>query len=216
MAPLSAEQRKYYKELKDQLLLESGGEEVSAVNAAAKMNKLLQISGGAVYTDTKSVMHFDVSSRLNVVEEVISEASHKVLVFVPFRHTIDLLSQHLTKAGITNDVIHGDVPVRKRTEIFKDFQERPNVRVLVIQPSAAAHGVTLTAANVIIWYAPVTSTETYLQANARIDRPGQRNPMTIVHVQGSPVENRLYSMLQGNINTHEKLVDLYKKEMAEA
>ena len=72
-----------------------------------------------------------------------------------------------------------------------------------------------TAANVIIWYSPVTSTETYLQANARIDRPGQRNPMTIVHIQGSPVENRLYSMLQGNINNHEKLIDLYKKELVE-
>jgi len=121
----------------------------------------------------------------------------------------------LTKAGITNEVIHGDVSVRNRTEIFKKFQEQPNPRVLVVQPSAAAHGVTLTAANVIIWYAPVTSTETYLQANARIDRPGQRNPMTVVHIQGSPVENRLYSMLQGNINNHEKLIDLYKKEMAE-
>jgi superfamily II DNA or RNA helicase len=105
--------------------------------------------------------------------------------------------------------------VRNRTEIFKRFQEQPNPRVLVVQPSAAAHGVTLTAANVIIWYSPVTSTETYLQANARIDRPGQRNPMTIVHIQGSPVENRLYSMLQGNINHHEKLIDLYKKELVE-
>lgn len=216
MAPLSTEQKKYYKELKDQLLLESGGEEVSAVNAAAKMNKLLQISGGAVYTDTGSVIHLDVSDRLRVVEEVIDEASHKVLVFVPFRHTIDLLAAHLTKAGISNDVIHGDISVRRRTELFKQFQEQPNPRVLVIQPSAAAHGVTLTAANVVIWYAPVTSTETYLQANARINRPGQRNPMTVVHIQGSPVENRLYSMLQGNINTHEKLVDLYKKVMADA
>jgi SNF2 family DNA or RNA helicase len=216
MAPMSTEQRKYYKELKDQLLLESNGEEVSAVNAAAKMNKLLQISGGAVYTDTGAVIHFDVTDRMRIVEEVIDEASHKVLVFVPFRHTIDMLSDHLTRAGIVNDVIHGDVPARKRTELFKQFQEQPNPRVLVIQPSAAAHGVTLTAANVVIWYAPVTSTETYLQANARINRPGQRNPMTVVHIQGSPVENRLYSMLQGNINTHEKLVDLYKKVVAEA
>lgn len=213
IAAMSAEQKQYYKELKDELLLESGGEEVSAVNAAAKMNKLLQISGGAVYTDTGTVIHFDVSERLRVVEEVISEASHKVLVFVPFRHTIELLSKHLTKAGITNDVIHGDVSVNKRTEIFKRFQETPNPRVLVIQPSAAAHGVTLTAANTVIWYAPVTSTETYLQANARINRPGQRNAMTVVHIQGSPVENRLYAMLQGNITTHEKLVDLYKKEL---
>jgi SNF2 family DNA or RNA helicase len=213
IAAMTAEQKKYYKELKDELLLETGGEEVSAVNAAAKMNKLLQISGGAVYTDTGTVIHFDVSERLRVVEEVISEASHKVLVFVPFRHTIELLSAHLTKAGITNEVIHGDVSVRKRTEVFKQFQEQPNPRVLVIQPSAAAHGVTLTAANTVIWYAPVTSTETYLQANARINRPGQRNAMTVVHIQGSPVENRLYAMLQGNINAHEKLVDLYKKEL---
>jgi SNF2 family DNA or RNA helicase len=213
IAAMTPEQRKYYKELKDELLLETGGEEVSAVNAAAKMNKLLQISGGAVYTDTGTVIHFDVSERLRVVEEVISEASHKVLVFVPFRHTIELLAAHLTKAGITNDVIHGDVPVRKRTEVFKQFQEKPDPRVLVIQPSSAAHGVTLTAANTVIWYAPVTSTETYLQANARINRPGQRNAMTVVHIQGSPVENRLYAMLQGNIDAHEKLVDLYKKEL---
>ena len=74
---------------------------------------------------------------------------------------------------------------------------------------------TLTAADTIIWYAPVTSTETYLQANARINRPGQKNAMTIVHIEGSPVEKRLYAMLQGNISNHEKVVDLYKKELIE-
>jgi hypothetical protein len=61
----------------------------------------------------------------------------------------------------------------------------------------------------------VTSAETYLQANARIDRPGQRHPMTVVHIEGSPIERKLYSMLQNNISTHERIVDLYKKEMDE-
>ena len=74
-------------------------------------------------------------------------------------------------------------------------------------------GLTLTAADTIIWYAPVTSLETYLQANARIDRTGQENPMTIVHISGSSVEKRLYDMLQGKFKTHEKLIDLYKKEL---
>jgi SNF2 family DNA or RNA helicase len=138
-----------------------------------------------------------------------------VLVFVPFRHTIELLKDYLGKNGTTCDVIHGDVPVHKRTAVFKDFQEKQNIKVLIIQPQAAAHGVTLTAADTIIWYAPVTSTETYLQANARIDRPGQKNAMTIVHIEGSPVEKRLYAMLQGNITNHEKVVDLYKKELTE-
>ena len=85
--------------------------------------------------------------------------------------------------------------------------------MLIIQPQAASHGLTLTEADTIIWYAPVTSVETYLQANARIDRPGQKNAMTIVHIKGSPVEERLYSMLQNNITNHKKLIDLYKEVM---
>jgi SNF2 family DNA or RNA helicase len=212
-APLTPQQNKYYKELKNQLLVEAAGEDISSINAAAKMNKLLQISGGAVYTDSGAVVDFDVSNRLAVVEEVVQESSHKVLIFVPYRHTILRLHEYLLKAGVTCELIHGDVQVRNRTEIFKRFQEQPDPKVLIIQPQAAAHGVTLTAADTIIWYSPVTSAETYLQANARIDRPGQRNPMTVVHIEGSPVERRLYTMLQNNITNHEKIVDLYKKEL---
>jgi hypothetical protein len=85
--------------------------------------------------------------------------------------------------------------------------------VLIIQPQAASHGLTLTAADTIIWYAPVTSVETYLQANARINRPGQKNAMTIVHIKGSEVETRLYRMLRTNIANHTKIIDLYKQEL---
>jgi len=86
---------------------------------------------------------------------------------------------------------------------------------LIIQPQAASHGLTLTAADTIIWYAPVTSVETYLQANARINRPGQKNAMTVVHIQGSSVEGKLYSMLRGNITNHDRIVELYRQEMNE-
>lgn len=210
-APLTVQQAKYYKQLKTEMLLEAAGEEVSAVNAAVKINKLLQISGGAVYSDTGEVIEFDVSTRLNAVLEVISEATSKVLVFVPFTHTIELLRAKLQKEGITCDVINGKVPVNKRTDIVTEFQTKKNPHVLLIQPQAASHGLTLTAADTIIWYAPVTSVETYLQANARINRPGQKNAMTIVHIRGSEVEDRLYSMLRGNINNHERIIDLYRQ-----
>jgi SNF2 family DNA or RNA helicase len=212
-APLTPQQVKFYNILKKQLLIEAAGEEISAVNAAVAMNKLLQIAGGAVYTDTGEVVEFDVSSRLNVVQEVIEEASHKVLVFVPFTHTIQLLQKHLAKNNITCEVINGSVPVNRRSDIVKQFQEQPEPKVLIIQPKAASHGLTLTAANTIIWYAPCTSVETYLQANARIDRPGQVNNMTVVHIKGSPVESRMYSLLRGNIDNHQKIIDLYKQEL---
>ena len=206
---------KYYKLLKTQMAFEAAGEEVNAVNAATKINKLLQISGGAVYTQEGEVIEFDVSNRLNVVLEAIEESSHKVLVFVPFTHTIELLKKTLDDAGVSNEVINGKVPVNKRSDIVKQFQETDSPHVLIIQPQAASHGLTLTAANTIIWYAPVASVETYLQANARIDRPGQKNPMTIINIRGSDVETRLYKMLQGNIENHEKIIDLYRREIAE-
>jgi len=212
-APLTPQQKLYYKILKDQMAMTAAGEQVTSVNAATNINKLLQISGGAVYTDTKEVIEFDVSNRLQAIKEVIEEASHKVLVFVPFTHTIQLLHDYLTKHGITSEVINGQVSVNRRYDIIKRFQDENTVKVLVIQPQAASHGLTLTAANVIIWYSPVTSVETYLQANARINRPGQKNPMTVVHIKGSQVESKLYSMLQGNINTHTKIIDLYRQEL---
>ena len=195
------------------MIIQAAGEEISSANAATSINKLLQISGGAVYTDTKEVVEFDVSNRLQVVKEVIDEASHKVLVFVPFTHTIQLLKEYLTKHGIKNDVINGQVPVARRNTIIQDFQDTENIQVLIIQPQAASHGLTLTAANVIIWYAPVMSVETYLQANARINRPGQKNPMTIVHIKGSEVESKLYRMLNNNIDNHTRLIDLYRQEI---
>jgi len=213
-APLTTQQKGFYKLLKSQMLIDAAGEEITAVNAAVQVSKLLQIACGSVYTDSNEIVDFDASIRLNVVQEVIDESSHKVLVFVPFTHTIDLLKRHLEKQSITCAVINGEVNVNRRSDIVKDFQETGNVKVLIIQPQAASHGLTLTAADTIIWYAPCTSVETYLQANARIDRPGQKNNMTIVHISGSPVEARLYSMLRNNVGNHQKIIDLYRQEIS--
>jgi SNF2 family DNA or RNA helicase len=212
-APMTPQQAKYYKELKQEMLIEAAGEEITAVNAAVKLNKLLQIACGAVYTDNKEVLDFDAKNRLQAVKEVIEEASHKVLVFVPFTHTIHIINQYLTKHGIECEIINGDVPVSKRSQIIKNFQEKTNPHVLIIQPQAASHGLTLTAADTIVWYAPVTSVETYLQANARINRPGQKNTMTVVHIKGSPIEGELYGMLRNNIVNHQKIIELYRHEI---
>jgi SNF2 family DNA or RNA helicase len=214
-APLTPQQAGFYKLLKKEMMIEAAGEEISAVNAATQINKLLQISCGSIYTDTGEVVDFDVSNRLNVVQEIVDECSNKVLIFVPFTHSIALLEKHLTKNNITCEIINGSVSVNKRADVVQRFQSQENPKVLIIQPQAASHGLTLTAADTIIWYAPCTSVETYLQANARIDRPGQVNPMTIVHIRGSQVESRLYSMLQNNVAGHKEIIDLYQEEIFE-
>lgn len=213
LVALSPQVSKYYKELKQQMLIEAAGEQVSAVNAAAKLSKLLQISGGAVYTDDKDVIEFDISPRLNALQEVLDETSNKVVVFVPYIHTIDVVVEYLDKEGITNEVIKGSVAPKARAEIIDRFQREYDPRVLVIQPQSASHGITLTAADTIVFWSPVMSVETYLQCIGRIDRVGQQNKMTIVHLQGSEVEKKMYAMLQGKVDSHQQLVDLYRQEV---
>lgn len=213
--PLTPQQEKYYKTLKKDWFLQTAGVDVTAVNAGVMLTKLLQVSAGSIYSDDGQVIEFDIANRMTALKEIISEASHKVLVFCPFRHSIEKVMAELTKDKIACDTIHGDVSMNKRSEIFKNFQETKNPQVLVIQPQAASHGVTLHAANVVVFWSPVMSVETYIQCCARVDRAGQRNPMTVVHLQGSPVEHKIYKMLQNKIDHHIKLVDLYKEEMDE-
>jgi SNF2 family DNA or RNA helicase len=184
---LTAQQKKFYEILRKQMLAVAAGESISAANAAVNMNKLLQISCGAVYSDSGETVEFDVKNRYKVLSEVIAESSQKVLVFVPFKHVIGILAEKLNKDGITNAIINGDVSANKRTAIFKEFQETDNPRVLIIQPQAAAHGVT------------------------RVHRSGQKHPSTVVQLQGSVVEKHVYKLLDQKINVHTKMIDLYRE-----
>ena len=208
---LTRQQKKYYKQLRDKMVIHAAGEEVTAPNAAVVMSKLLQISCGAIYTDGGDSLEFDIKHRYKVLREVIDESSKKVLVFVPFKHVIDVLTNKLRRDGITTEIIRGDVPATQRTNIFKRFQENDNPKVLVIQPQSAAHGVTLTAANTVVWWGPTSSLETYAQANARVHRSGQDQKCTIVQLQGSTVEKRVYALLDNRINVHTKMIDLYNE-----
>lgn len=213
IVPLTAQATKYYRDLVREMQIQAAGETISTVNAAAALSRLLQLSGGAVYTDDANVVEFDVTPRLKVLEEVLDETLHKVLVFVPYKHTLSLLHKHLQSNGIDCAIISGDVTANQRTAIFNAFQRTSTPRVLLIQPQAASHGVTLTAADTVVFWSPVMSVETYLQCIARIDRVGQQNKMTVIHLQGSEVERRMYSMLQSKVDMHEKLVDLFLDEV---
>ena len=213
--PLTPQQVKYYRMLKERMLVQAAGETISAVNAAAGVSKLLQISAGAAYTDDKEVVEFDCAPRLNVLLEVLEETSRKVIIFAPFRHSIETISTFLTKHNVECEVVHGDVGVNKRTDIFKRFQTTDKPRVLVIQPQSASHGVTLTAADTVVFYGPVMSVETYLQCIARADRIGQDSTnVTVIHLQGSEIEKRMFKQLEKRVEGHDLLLSLYREEIS--
>jgi superfamily II DNA or RNA helicase len=213
--PLTPQQAKYYNLLRDQMVAMAAGETITAVNAAGVLNKLLQISTGVSYTDNQEVVEFDATPRLNVLLEALEQTDRKVIVFALFRAAISTISAFLTKNGVACEEIHGGVTATKRGDIIKRFQTQPNPRVLVMQPQATAHGITLTAADTVIFYGPLMSVEQYVQCIARADRKGQSSDkVTVIHIEGSPVEKRMFKALSSKVDDNALLVKLFEEEIS--
>ena len=212
--PLTPQQAKYYNLLKDRMLVQAAGETISAVNAAAGVSKLLQISCGAVYTDDKEVVEFDAAPRLGVLEEILEETNRKVIIFALFRSSIDTIQAHLTKKNIANECIHGGITPTKRSDIIHRFQHEQDPRVLVMQPQATAHGITLTAADTVVFFGPLMSVEQYIQCIARADRKGQNSDkVTVIHIQGSPIEKKMFKALEAKVSDNSLLTQMFEIEI---
>jgi SNF2 family DNA or RNA helicase len=212
--PLTPQQNKYYNMLKENMLVHAAGETITAVNAAAMLSKLLQVSAGAAYADGKEVVEFDAAPRLGVLEEILEETSRKVIIFALFRSSIDTIHAHLVKKGFTAEVIHGGVSASKRADIIQRFQNQPDPRLLVMQPQATAHGITLTAADTVVFYGPLMSVEQYVQAIARADRKGQdSDKVTVVHIQSSPVERKMFKALTSKVDDNDLLTAMFEAEV---
>ena len=208
-APLSKEQEQMFNEMLRRLKTEFEGGNITAVNEAVKMSKLLQICCGVAYSGTGEEVVIPCEPRINLIREIIDEAAAKVIVFVPFTAALNAVAEKL-REHYTVAVIHGGVPKGQRDTIFTNFQKSPDPHVLVADARAMSHGLTLTAANTTIWYGPAPSNNVYMQANERTPRPGQKLQTLIVHVEGTPVERRLYDRLQGKKSTQGALLELLK------
>jgi SNF2 family DNA or RNA helicase len=214
-ADMSTAQQKHFKEMMNALKTDVDNGEVTAVNEAIKAQKLIQIACGVVYgkgIDGNSTrLDIDAKARLEVVREIVEQAGTKVIVFVPFVSAVDKVAEHLRAAGFSAAVIHGGIKSEDRDAIFKAFQKTDAPKVIVAQPATISHGLTLTAASTIVWYAPITSADTFEQANARITRPGQRHNQLIVMIEGSQIERKYYERLKTKQKLQGVLLDLVKE-----
>jgi SNF2 family DNA or RNA helicase len=212
--PLGPMQKRVYAKVHNELVAMVGNQTITAINAAAAMNKLLQISGGYVYSETGTVK-LDCEPRKQALVDLILAATGKVLVFCPFRHMVTGISELLMKTNpnepeyIEHAVIHGDVSPGMRNMIFTAFQTTSQYKAILAHPGCMAHGLNLTAADTVIWYCPITSLEIYEQANARITRVGQKHRQQIIHLQGTPVERKIYKLLQKKAKVQDQLLALF-------
>ncbi len=182
---------------------------VTAANEGVLFMKLLQIASGWVYTQDRGVVSLNNTKRVNEVADIYEQSAGKVIVFVSFTHAAQELHRRLLKKKINCTLITGATPKKQRDVIFGSFQNSSEKSMIVAHPQCMAHGLTLTAANTIVWFTPTTSLETYEQANARITRPGQTRKSLIIHLTGSPIESKIYTRLRAKSKMQGALLDMF-------
>lgn len=203
---LSPEQRKHFDKLMKEAVTEVKGQTITAVNAAVLISKLVQTACGVMYSGDGKV-EIDFGPRLALLEELIEENDEKVLVMVPFTGVLQAVKRELSKRW-SCEVVDGSVHFNKRNQIFHDFQKTPSPHIIVAHPECMAHGLELTAASLVIWYAPHNNNDQYDQANARIDGSGQKVKMDVARIYATRQEKRIYDNLQAKGNWQDLLLDL--------
>jgi SNF2 family DNA or RNA helicase len=208
---LSAEQHKMFETMRKSMRHEDDAVTVTAANAAVRVLKLQQICCGIVKDDMGDPVMLDDKPRIELLMELLEEIEGKVIVFAPFIFVMQRLLQVIgEKYSVA--LVNGSVNAHDRSAIFHAFQNDPSgPRILLAHPATTAHGLTLTAASNIIWYAPIYSIEQYEQANARIDRKGQTEPCTVTHIGAHPFEWAIYKVLQTKASLQSELLQLYHK-----
>ena len=208
--PMSDRQAKAYKTMATKLVAEAEGGQILAVNEAVKLNKLVQIACGVAYDSDGKEVFFEPKERIAELLNIINSTPYKVIVYVPYVSTINMVLEQVRTVDPDAECVYGGVSKNKRDQVFKSFQSMDQPKVLVAQPAAMSHGLTLTKASTIVWYGPTTSNETYEQANGRITRPGQKNKQFIIHLGGTDIERRIYKRLQEKQSMQGVLLDAVK------
>jgi superfamily II DNA/RNA helicase len=215
----TAQQRKLVAQLKRDALVELECEgRISAVNEGVFMSKMLQIAGGSVIVEnddgSRSYTAVECGPKFDALEKVQKAAKGPIIVFASFQSHVDELRKWCRRKGMKVDVVDGRVTSdRKRAEVFEQFQAG-QLDVLVANPAAMAHGITLTASNIVVWWSLPYKAETYEQANGRIRRIGQDRQQYYVHVVCSDAESVVLSKLKAGLKLQGTLLDLIKRSRA--
>lgn len=216
---LSEDQIAAYKEMKKNLVAEAKEMQITAVNAADKIGKLRQILCGAIkITGTHDYVVLDHAPRLKVLTQTIERAAAKVLIIVPFKGIATTLVKELQEYHDAREdgkrvaLVNGDVSISERNKIFQEFRDDTQLNELVCHPKVMSHGLNMTEADMVIFYAPIYSNDQDAQVMDRINRPGQTRNMTIARITSSSLEDSIYAMISDKATNQGAMLDLYRNE----
>lgn len=205
---LTSDQSIFIKNLKKEMLVKLGEQEITAINSATLLSKLLQVQTGFVYPDAGPVVNFDASGLYNTIKDLLEQTDKPSLIFTPFIQSTKNIAVMLEidypgQIGI----VHKDIPLPDRQVLF-DRVQAGTIKALVAIPKTMSHAVTLFNAETIIWTAPEFSNEIFTQANGRIIKPEGQTIAGVYLLSAGKISDRLFGVSQARSDLQKTLLDI--------
>ena len=204
---LAPKEQKMIDTLKKDLVLELGADTIDAENAATLSLKLQQLAGGAIYNEDKTGVIEVHDQKLRALSELVDQADgNTILVAYWFKHDRNRILATIPGARVLDT-----------TQDFEDWNAG-NIPVGLIHPASAGHGLNLQAGgHIMVWFTTPWSLELYEQANARLHRQGQTEPVSIIHIDtANSIDQDVHAALARKDTTQSALIAAVAAELDHA
>jgi SNF2 family DNA or RNA helicase len=200
---LSDEQRKVYKQMKQEALAVLNGKMVTSATVITQLMRLHQITCGHFTSDDGAIQEIK-NNRISQLVDILEEVEGKAVIWAHYRYDIEKIVEAISKKYGNNAVVtyYGDTTTDERAAAIKKIQDPESpVRFIVGTPQTGGYGITLTGASTMIYYSNGYDLEKRQQSEARIDRIGQEKPMTYIDIMAEDtIDMKIVKSLRSKVN----------------
>jgi SNF2 family DNA or RNA helicase len=199
---LTSDQRKLYEQMKEEAIAILKGKQSTTVNTLTQLMRLQQITCGHFTADDGATQPIP-NNRITELMDVLQEIEGKVIIWAHYQYDITEITKAISKVYGPDSIVdyYGLTPQEDRQPNIKRFQDDPKCRFIVGTPSTGGYGITLTAANTVIYYSNGYDLEKRLQSEDRAHRIGQKKSVTYVDLMADDtVDEKIVQALRRKIN----------------
>lgn len=208
------EQKDHYESMKEMLSTEIANEFVSVESKLTQMMKLRQITGGFLIDQKENAHEIKDQAKIKLLDDLVNSEigrSEKIIIYCQYQYEIRFILDRYKKLGVVT--VYGGNASAQNLENIKSFINRPEVKIIVLHPKSAAHGLTFTHCHYMIFYSISFSAEDDYQCVKRIERAGQKHPMFIYYLLAKneapgemTIDQIIFQVLQAKTKTQDKLI----------
>ncbi len=199
---LTPDQRKLYEQMKKEAIAILKGKQSTTVNTLTQLMRLQQITCGHFTADDGATQPI-ANNRITELMNVLEETEGKAIIWAHYQYDITEIIKAVVKEYGPGSIVdyYGLTPQEERQPNIKRFQDDPKCRFIVGTPSTGGYGITLTAANTVIYYSNGYDLEKRLQSEDRAHRIGQKKSVTYVDLMADDtVDEKIVQALRKKIN----------------